>query len=471
MTEQSSRFATYAGQLVASGISTGAPLAALEASMDKTAWANLNAIHGMLPLIKDVFIHETRVFENPLSPYITRYDERYGAGLEQVTFKYGQYNEKQDGTCFSAPDLTTEAQLDVVNFAYSNDVKIYDYEIDKAVLDDGQRGAYVANKLLTAEKTTQSMKYRAWVQLLSDVVDGVRSISSTIMGNGINGGSATSVTYNPAIKGYAGKVDKIDTVLPDVAVGSKYTINTPIEAIDILNQLKSVAADFKFESTVYNKLGVDTFTTGVPLLIAETKVLDACDAVFAEFNAKGNANGYYGYAGFPTKSFRDAVREFAELVEIDSFADLPTNTDAAYEFKTAGYGLKFVLIDRDAFYEVWKNASVESQRCGKQRMSLFNWQGQAIFSIWRGVDSYAIVARKAGAVKYTSGNFTVKVGTESVSNNDAVPVGSTVVIAGATGYDLVTVTVNGVSQTIADDSVSFVMPQEDAVIVVTTTSE
>ena len=471
MTEQSSRFATYAGQLVASGISTGAPLAALEASMDKTAWANLSAIHGMLPLIKDVFIHETRVFENPLSPYITRYDERYGAGLEQVTFKYGQYNEKQDGTCFSAPDLTTEAQLDVVNFAYSNDVKIFDYEIDKAVLDDGQRGAYVANKLLTAEKTTQSMKYRAWVQLLSDVVDGVRSISSTIMGNGINGGSATSVTYNPAIKGYAGKVDKIDTVLPDVAVGSKYTINTPIEAIDILNQLKSVAADFKFESTVYNKLGVDTFTTGVPLLIAETKVLDACDAVFAEFNAKGNANGYYGYAGFPTKSFRDAVREFAELVEIDSFADLPTNTDAAYEFKTAGYGLKFVLIDRDAFYEVWKNASVESQRCGKQRMSLFNWQGQAIFSIWRGVDSYAIVARKAGAVKYTSGNFTVKVGTESVSNDDAVPVGSTVVIAGATGYDLVTVTVNGVSQTIADDSVSFVMPQEDAVIVVTTTSE
>ena len=470
MTEQSSRFATYAGQLVASGISTGAPLAALEASMDKTAWANLNAIHGMLPLIKDVFIHETRVFENPLSPYITRYDERYGAGLEQVTFKYGQYNEKQDGTCFSAPDLSTEAQLDVVNFAYSNDVKVYDYEIDKAILDDGQRGAYVANKLLTAEKTTQSMKYRAWVQLLSDVVDGSRSISSTITGNGINGGSATSVTYNPTIKGYAGKVDKIDTVLPDVSVGSKYTINAPIEAIDILNQLKSIAADFKFESTAFNKLEVDTFTTGVPLLIMETKVLDACDAVFAEFNAKGNANGNYGFAGFPTKSFRDAAREFSELVEVDSFSALPTDPADA-EVTYAGYGLKAVLIDRDAFYEVWKNASVESQRCGKQRMTLFNWQGQAIFSIWRGVDSYAIVARKAGAVKYTSGNFTVKVGGESVSNNDAVPVGSTVVIAGAAGYDLVTVTVNGVSQTIADDSVSFVMPQEDAAIVVTTTSE
>ena len=468
MTEQSSRFATYAGQLVASGISSGAPLAALEASMDKTAWANLNAIHGMLPVIKDIFIHETRVFQNPLSPYITRYDERYGAGLEQVTFKYGQYNEKQDGACFTAPDLTTEAQLDVVNFAYSNDVKVFDYEIDKAVLDDGQRGAYVANKLLTAEKNTQSMKYRAWVQLLSDVVDGTRSISSTIMGNGINGGSATSVTYNPTIKGYAGKVDKIDTVLPDVAVGSKYTINTPIEAIDILNQLKSVAADFKFESTAYNKLGVDTFTTGVPLLIAETKVLDACDAVFAEFNAKGNANGYYGYAGFPTKSFRDAVREFAELVEIDSFAALPTdplNPEVSY----TGYGLKFVLIDRDAFYEVWKNATVESQRCGKQRMTLFNWQGQAILSIWRGVDSYAIVAKKAGDLTASFSHATVAAGTESVTSGTALAVapGTTISITPADGYSVTGVTINGTSIGAVTE---FAMPQEDAVVVITTAS-
>lgn len=457
MTEQSSRFQTYAGQLIASGISSGAPLAALEASMDKTAWANLNAIHGMLPVIKDIFIHETRVFQNPLSPYITRYDERYGAGLEQVTFKYGQYNEKQDGACFTAPDLSTEAQLDVVNFAYSNDIKVFDYEIDKAVLDDGQRGAYVANKLLTAEKTTQSMKYRAWVQLLSDVIDGTRSISSTIMGNGINGGSATSVTYNPTIKGYAGKVDKIESVLPDVKVGEKYTINTPIEAIDILNQLKSVAADFKFESTEFNKLGVDTFTTGVPLLIAETKVLDACDAVFAEFNAKGNANGYYGFAGFPTKSFRDAAREFSELVEVDSFADLPTDPVGA-EISYAGYGLKFILIDRDAFYEVWKNATVESQRCGKQRMTLFNWQGQAILSIWRGVDSYAIVAKKAGAITVTGGTASI----DGTAVTSAAP-GATVDLTPTAGT-ISKVTVNGVDLGAVTE---FVMPQEDAVVVIT----
>ena len=469
-TEQTNRFQTYAGQLVASGISENKPLAALEQSMDPTAWANLNKIEGMLPLIKDVFIHETRVFQNPLTPYITRFDERYGAGLEQVAFKYGQYNEKQDGSCFTAPAVTTEAQLDVVNFSYNNDIQIFDYEIDKAVLDDGQRGAFVANKLLLSEKTTQSMKYRAWVQLLSDVIDGTRSITSGIRGNGIDTNSSTSVTYNPTIKGYAGKVDKIETVMPEVAVGSKYDINEPIDAINILNQLRSVAADFKFESTVYNKLGIDTFSTGVPLLIAERKVLDAADAVFAVYNAEGNANGNYGYAGFPTKSFRDALREFAELVEIDSFAALPTDpVDAVVTY--SGYNLKFVLIDRDAFYEVWKNATVESQRCGKRRMMLYNWQGEAIFSIWRGVNSYAIVARNAGAVKYTSGNFTVKVGDTSVSNNGSVPVGSTVTIAAAAGYNLSSVSVNGVAQTIADDSVSFVMPQEDAVIVVTTASE
>ena len=460
MTEQSSRFQTYAGQLVASGISENAPLAALEQSMDATAWANLSKIQGMLPLIKDVFIHETKVFSNPLSPYITRFDERYGAGLEQVVFKYGSYNEKQDGTCFSAGPVTTEAQLDVVNFAYSNDIRIYDYEVDKAVLDDGQRGAFVANKLLLAEKTTQSMKYRAWVQLLSDVIDGTRSISSGVQGNGIDTNSSTSVTYNPAITGYAGKVDKIEPVLPDVVVGSKYSINSPIEAINILDQLRSVAADFKFESTAYNKLGVDTFSTGVPLLIAETKVLDAADAVFAKFNAEGNANGNYGYAGFPTKSFRDALREFAELVEIDSFADLPADPVNA-EVTYAGYGLKFVLIDRDAFYEVWKNASVESQRCGKQRMMLYNWQGQAIFSIWRGVNSYAMVAPKAGTLTFSGAGVGASVGGDSVTSGASVAPGAVVTMT-ATGT-IASVTVNGTTVSGA----SFTMPQENAVVTVT----
>ena len=94
---QNTQFGGFAGQLIASGIGPDMPLVALEQGVDATVFANLNAIQGMMPKIKDIFVRETRVFSNPLEPYITKFDERYGAGLEQVAVKYGAYNEKQAG--------------------------------------------------------------------------------------------------------------------------------------------------------------------------------------------------------------------------------------------------------------------------------------------------------------------------------------------------------------------------------------
>lgn len=383
--EQNTRFANFAGQLVASGIDTNMPMVALEQSVDQTTFANMQAINGLMPKVKDVFIRETRIFSNPLDPYITRFDERYGAGLEQASFMVGAYNEKHDGTCVprGTPDMAS--QLDMINFAYSVDVDVKDREIDKAVLDDGQRGAYVAEKLRTPLKTIGTAKYRSWVQLLSDVVDGTRTITSATSGNGLNAkaGSAT-VTYNPNITGYAGVVEKRTEVIPAVEVGQKVTIATPLDALNICNELKARASDFQFETTAYNKLGIDTFSTGTPLLVAEKKVLDAMDTVFAEANANGNGNNF-GYAGFPTVSARDYLRKFAELVEIDTFASLPTNADYA------DYNLHFVLIDRDAFVEVTKWADMEPQRCAKLRLWGYNFAGESIMSIWRGVNSYAMV--------------------------------------------------------------------------------
>lgn len=469
--EQTSRFTTFAGQLVANGIDTTAPLVALEQSTDPTVLANITAINSLMPKVKDVFIRETRVFQNPLEQYITRFDERFGAGLEQASFMAGAYNEKHDGTCVprGTPDMAS--QLDLVNFAYSVDVDVKDREIDKAVLDEGQRGAYVAQKMRTPLKTIGTMKYRAWVQLLSDVIDGTRSISSKTAGNGTSTKSgAGSVTYNPSITGYAGKVEKVAPVLPPVEVGQKYEINTPIEALEIANKLKAIASDFKFETTQFNKLGIDTFSTGVPLLIAETKVLDAMDTVFAEFNAKGNANGNYGYAGFPTVSAREYIRQFAELVEIDTFADLPTDPADA-EVAYAGYNLKFVLIDRDAFVEVVKWADMEGQRCAKLRLTGYNFAGESILSIWRGVNSYAMVAPKAGAVTFETGNFDVTVGDDAVTSGDAIAPGTIVTVSGGSGYDLTEVKVNGVSVAISEDKATFAMPQENAVVTVTTSAE
>lgn len=384
--EQTARFTQFAGQLVAGGVGRQSPLVGLEETVDATTYANLEKIHGMLPKITDVFVRETRVFSNPLAPYITTFNNRYGAGMEQVAFKIGAYNEKRDGTCFpkGVPDVTS--QLDLVNFAYSVDVAVYDRMVDKAMMDEGQVGAFVAQLLRTPLKTIATLKYRAWVQLLSDVIDGVREIDSYTASNGVNAptGVTASVEYEPDITGYAGVVEKRTEVIPMLEVGVRPQIEEPIDALNICNELKARAADFMFESSVYNKLEIDTFSTGVPLLIAERKVLDAMDTVFAEANATGNG-GSYGYAGFPTVSARDYIRQFAEIVEIDAFSDLPTNTD--YE----GYALHFVLIDRDAFIENIKYADAESMRCAKERATGTNWQGESILSIWRGVNSYAMV--------------------------------------------------------------------------------
>lgn len=469
--EQNARFTNFAGQLVADGIDTTMPLVALEQYSDNTTLANIQAINGLMPKIKDVFIRETRVFSNPLDQYINRFDERYGAGLEQAGFMVGAYNEKHDGTCVprGTPDMAS--QLDMINFAYSVDVDVKDREIDKAVLNDGQRGAYVAQKMRTPLKTIGTMKYRAWVQLLSDVIDGTRSISSKTSGNGVSAKTgAGSVTYNPTIKGYAGVVEKRAEIIPGVQVGVKSSIASPLDALNICNELKARASDFAYETSAYNKLGLDTFSTGTPLLIAEKKVLDAMDTVFAEYNAEGNANGNYGYAGFPTVSAREYIRQFAEIVEIDTFADLPTDPVGA-TVTYAGYGLHFVLIDRDAFVEVVKWADMEGQRCAKLRLTGYNFAGESILSIWRGVNSYAMVFPVAGAVNFTAGNFTVKVGDDAVTSGDAIAPGTVVTVAGADGYNLSSVKINGEDVAIADDSASFAMPQGNVTLTVTTSAE
>ena len=465
--EQNSRFVQFAGQLVASGVGKNSPLVGLEDKVDKTVLANLEKIHGLIPKITDVFVRETRVFENPLAPYITQFNNEYGAGMEQVAFKIGAYNEKRDGTCFpkGVPDVAS--QLDLINMAYSVDVAVYDRMVNKSVMSEAQAGAFTAQLLRTPLKTIATLKYRAWVQLLSDVIDGTRSIDSYTASNGVNApaGVSADVDYDPTISGYAGVVEKRDEVIPLVEVGVRPVINTPLEALNICNELKARASDFMFESSTYNKLQIDTFSTSKPLLIMEKKVLDAMDVVFAEANAKGNGNNY-GYAGFPTVSARDYLRQFAELVEIDCFGSIPTNVSYA------GMTLHAVLIDRDAFIENVKYADAESFRCTKERALGTNFQGESILSIWRGVNSYAMLFRAAGEVTFESGNFTIKAGETSVTTGDDIAPGTVLTVKAAASYDLTAVTVNGDSVALnADNTATIVMPSADAVIAVTTAAE
>lgn len=80
---------------------------------------------------------------------------------------------------------------------------------------------------------------------------------------------------------------------------------------------------------------------------------------------------------------------FSEVVEIDSFASLPTNS--SYTNKRLGA----VLLDRDALIEKVEYADVESFRCTKERATGYSYQGSSALSIWRGDNSYAMLFNTA----------------------------------------------------------------------------
>lgn len=377
---QDASFKPFAGQLVANGIGKNLPLANLEEGT--IADMNLAKIQGLTPKIKDIFIRETRVFNNPIDKYVTKFDSRFGAGMEQAVFKNGAPNAKLDGTCMPWGNPEMVSQLNISNFAYDVDVSIRDHEIDKVVLDSGQLGAYVAQKMRTPLATISQMKYRSWIQLLSDVTDGTREIQSDVASNK----TGAEVTYNPTVTGYAGLVSDTSYVIPAVERGKLATIPDASTALNIAQELEGIAADFKYSANDDNRLEVNTFVTSTPILFMEEKVLNALDAIFANTNVKAESSGTgYGYAGFPTKSFRDYVRRFAEICEIDSFASLPTNT--TYE----GSRLGAVLMDRDCLIEKIEYADVESFRCTKERATGYSFQGSSAMSIWKGLNSYAML--------------------------------------------------------------------------------
>lgn len=375
---QDAGFVPYAGQLVKSGIGTDLPYVNLEEGIVKS---NLAKIHGLMPKIKDVFIRETRVFTNPLDPYITKFGERFGAAIEQAAFKKGAPDKKLDGTCMPWGDPEIAAQVNAANFAYNVEVSIRDHEIDKAVLDEGQLAAYTAQKMRTAAQTVALMKYRAWMQLVSDVTDGTRTIASY---TDSSDPASTAVTYSPTVTGYCKSINKSGIYIPEVVRGSQVSVPDAESALTIANSLKDMAADFGFSGSDLNNLGIETFATGTPLLIMEKKVLNALDRVFSETNLK-TGQSTYGYAGFPTVSFRQYASEFAEIVEVDSFAALPTNTT----YKDMRLGA--VLMDRDMLMENVQYADVESFRCTKERATGYDYQGSSTLSIWQGLDSHALL--------------------------------------------------------------------------------
>lgn len=289
----------------------------------------------------------------------------YGAGIEEIQFQDGAVNAKQSGRCVPFGQATAVGQMDLINLAASLNISIYDLEIRQNVLNAEQQGSFVAQKLRTQYKTFAALKRNAEIQLISDVIDGTRSISSTDQSDG----NGNSVTYAPTITGYAGQIEDTGIVMPALTQGTTPAFASASDAMDLVKTLQDRAAEMTEESTAYSKLGINTFCLDAPLLIMETRVLNALDNAWALDGAAKQ---------IPTRTAREFLRTFSEIVEIPAFAELPTNS--SYTDKRLGA----VLLDRDSLGEDIFYENMESQRCTEQRMTGYNYLYISAMHVYRG---------------------------------------------------------------------------------------
>ena len=360
-----SNFDRFAGQEVASGVRPNEPLMAFEEEATATKLANIAAVQGLIPKISKIIVHETRIKDGNLDAYFKKGSMPYGAGLEHIGFMTGAANAKQSARCVPFGNVSAVGQLDVINLAWSLNISVWDREISQNVLGADELGAYVSQKLRTPYKTLAALKRNAEIQLISDVIDGTRSVSSTDASDG----NGNSVTYAPNIKGYAGEIEDTQIVMPALVQGTVPAFASASDAMNFVKILQDHAAEMMEEGTSYSKLGINTVCLDQPLLIMETRVLNALDNAWALDGAAKQ---------IPTRTAREFLRTFSEIVEIPAFAELPTN--ASYTNKRLGA----VLLDRDSLSEqiAWDN--VESQRCVEQRMTGYNVAGASALTVYRG---------------------------------------------------------------------------------------
>lgn len=376
-TIQDTAFQPYAGQLIPSGIRTNQPFLHLEDVADETVLANISKVDGLMPKITDLFVHETKIFTGPIEQHVIKTSNPYGVGQEQIAFD-GTPNKKSDGTCMPWGSPTAYGQLDMINYEANNNISIRDREIKAFVLNEQQAGSVIAEKMKTPIKTMAEMKYRAWIQLLSDVNDGSRSISSDTSSTG----TGTSVTYAPDIEGYVAtsQIEKSTVVLPDLTAGGQAQWDSVGDVVEVIQGLQAVATDMSYPSSSYNKLGVSNFNGEKPLLFIESKVLQGMDnMIMNQVNQR-----------LPTRTASEYLMTFCEPVQIDSFASLPATTAGTYD----DYRLGMVLLEKGALRENIKENSVESFRCANERATGWNHQYESIMSIWRGANAHAVLFLK-----------------------------------------------------------------------------
>lgn len=390
------KFAAYAGQEVAGGSSTtpyNQPTIDFGDYVNANTIANMQPINSLLPKVGRVIVHDTMVYEAGIMNIFKRLDDPFGVATEHAIFSKGATNKLNPGVCIGRGTVPMFSQLTAANLAWNIPLSIYDREINGAVMSEAEVNAYVAQKMRTMQKTINELQFIGAKVMLSNCVPGKRTVSSYSASDGT--GSSVTLTATP--DGYAGKVN-LDAAFtipeisrgakPALAVGSGYS--SVMEAVlEYLQTLEGAAADMRYPGADYNALGADTFSGDRPWLIMETKVINQFDNEIANATT---SNGY-GYSGFPTKTAREYIARFADLIEIDAFAALPAydNTTFPGSVDYSGDRLTAVLLDKDAPWLVTKWANVEGQRCSADRMFGYSARGEQDMAIFKGANSFVMI--------------------------------------------------------------------------------
>ena len=391
-----SKWSAYAGQEVQGGTSTtpyNQPTIDFGDPMSATILANLPAINGLLPRVSSVIIHDSMVYEGSVMRIFNRRDDPYGVATEHAIFSTGATNKLNNGLCVPRGNVQLNSQITASNLAWNVPINIYDREINGAVLSETEIQAYVAQKMRTMQKTINELQFTAAKTMLSDCVPGSRTISSYTASDGT--GSSVTMTSTP--DGYAGKVNlDTDFTIPEITRGAMPALaasggySDVMDAVLVyLQTLEAAASDMRYPGSDYNLLGTDTFSGDRPWLIMETKVINQFDNAIAN---NTTSNGY-GYSGFPTKTAREYISRFADLIEIDAFAALPAYDSTTYPTSTdyTGDRLTAVLLDKDAPWLITKFNNMEGQRCAGERMYGYSARGEQDMAIFKGVNSFVMI--------------------------------------------------------------------------------
>lgn len=361
-------FSKYAGTLVADGEATYKPVFDLEEGTTDDITDLPATIDGLASKLSGIIINPTMVYNDNLSDLFIKSSAEFGIGYEETGYLGGAPDYKSDGTCKQIGNVSlADPMYHSINYAVHEVLEVKDDEFKKSVFNSEQLSSLVANKIQTIAKTRAQKIRLAYRQIVSDVIDGTRSIAS----NTKSDGTGDSVTYAPTVTGYAGKVYDgvvdfgMDKAVAGVGIGYQPVFSTA-NALAFLKGVKTIGRDIAIESTDFNLAGREVFVNGKPTLTLEKKVLDALNYALMD--------GDQHKLGYNATGASDFLADTFEVKPIDAFASLPTSDDYS------NVRLGAVISVPGVFREVTYQDSMESDRCMGRRSTVYDYQ--ALKAMW-----------------------------------------------------------------------------------------